>query len=74
MRVSKATNDDLTQINELVENLDNKDTIYQGIYEATINPDSPNMAFCTKVGNDVVASFLISKNVNLPYYKSHFHI
>ena len=43
-------------------------------YEATINPDSPNLSFVCKIYDDVIGAFLLAKDVNLEYYKSHFHI
>jgi hypothetical protein len=43
-------------------------------YEATINPDSPNLSFVCKIYDDVIGAFLLAKDVNLDYYKSHFHI
>jgi len=42
--------------------------------EATNNPDSANIAFVAKVYDNIVAAFILAKDVNLDYYKSHFHI
>ena len=44
------------------------------MYEATINPDSPNLSYVCKIGEDLIGAFLLAKDVNLDYYKSHFHI
>lgn len=32
------------------------------------------MSFSARVEDQIVATFLLSKDVNLDYYKSHFHI
>jgi hypothetical protein len=39
-----------------------------------MNPDAPWLSFTAKIGENVIAAFQISKDVNLEYYKSHFHI
>lgn len=39
-----------------------------------MNPDSGNLSFVCKVDDEVVGAFVMAKNVNLDYYKSHFHI
>lgn len=48
--------------------------MFEAIYEATINPDSPNLAFVLRIYDSVVGAFVLAKDVNLEYYKSHFHI
>jgi hypothetical protein len=35
---------------------------------------SPNLSFCARIDSTVIATFMISKDVNLDYYISHFHI
>jgi len=45
-----------------------------GHFKMAANPDSPWLAFCARVEDSVVAAFLISKDVNLNYYVSHFHV
>jgi len=44
------------------------------IYQAVIDPESKNQAFVAKIDETVTGVFVISKDVNLQYYKSHFHI
>ena len=58
----------------MLENLDDKKQDYEKLYEATMNPDSPNLCFVCKIEDDVIGAFLLAKDVNLEYYKSHFHI
>lgn len=58
----------------LLENLDDSEDVFKSIHEATVNPDSRNLAFVAKVDDDVVGAFVLAKDVNLDYYKSHFHI
>jgi hypothetical protein len=72
--VRRATSDDLPKIKDLIETLDDKEASFKQIYEATVNSDSPNLAFICKIYDDVIGAFLLAKDVNLDYYKSHFHI
>ena len=44
------------------------------IKAAVLQHDSGFMSFCARIYNNVVATFLISKDVNLEYLLSHFHI
>ena len=46
----------------------------EAIYEATINPDSVNLSFVAHIEGQIVGVFVLAKDVNLEYYKSHFHI
>jgi len=45
-----------------------------GYFKVAAGPDSPYLAFSARVEDSVVAAFLISKDVNLDYYVSHFHV
>jgi len=42
--------------------------------DAVSNMDSMWIAYAARVEGQVIAAFLISRDVNLNYYKSHFHI
>lgn len=44
------------------------------ISRAATSNDSPHIAFCARIFNSVVATFLLSKDVNLEYLLSHFHV
>ena len=57
-----------------METLDDKDAIFDAFYEATVNPDSPHIGFVAKIDDEVVGLFVLAKDINLDYYKSHFHI
>jgi len=39
-----------------------------------MNNDAPWLCFTAQIMDNVIGAFLISKDVNLEYYKSHFHI
>jgi hypothetical protein len=45
-----------------------------GMFKQAVAVDSPWLAFSARVEDSVVAAFLISKDVNLDYYVSHFHV
>lgn len=72
--VARAVPEDLEGVKDLLDNLDDKKANFDALYEATVNPDSPNLTFICKIGEDVVGAFLLAKDVNLDYYKSHFHV
>ena len=74
MQVQRAKNDDIERIKELLDSSDENQENFEKLYEATINPDSPNLSFVCRIGDDVIGAFLLTKDVNLDYYKSHFHI
>lgn len=74
VEVRRAVADDLPKIKELLESLEDREDSFKAIYEATVNSDSPNLAFICKIYDDVIGAFLLAKDVNLEYYKSHFHI
>lgn len=48
--------------------------ILRQISEAITKPDAPSLCYTAKIIDNIIGVFLISKDVNLEYYKSHFHI
>lgn len=72
--VRRASAEDIEKMKDLLENMVDKKQVFDQLYEATINPDSPNLSFVCRIYEDVVGAFLLAKDVNLDYYKSHFHI
>ena len=72
--VQRGASSDLEGVKELLDTLDDKKQAFDQIYEATVNPDSQNLSFVCRIGDDVVGAFLLAKDINLDYYKSHFHI
>ena len=74
LQISRAVKEDIEKFRDLIETLEDKKQIYETLYEATLNPDSPNLAFVCKIYDDVVGAFVLAKDINLEYYKSHFHI
>jgi len=46
----------------------------KNLSESTLNPDSANISFLAKIDDEVVGAFVLAKDVNLDFYKSHFHI
>ena len=49
-------------------------SIEEQIKNAVHAADTKWLAYSARVEDSVVATFVISKDVNLDYYKSHFHI
>lgn len=44
------------------------------INKAIHEHDSPFISFCARIYDTVVGTFLVSKDINLEYLLSHFHI
>ena len=78
MSVTRTTKADLDQIKGLIESsgtdVYQTGEILKQITHATNSFASPNLSFCARIENTVIATFMISKDVNLEYYISHFHI
>ena len=68
------TQADLEAATELISHLDEAKNMYQALYDCAVNPASVNYAFVAKIFDQVIGAFVISKDVNLEYYISHFHI
>ncbi len=39
-----------------------------------MNPESKNASFVAKIGDDIVGAFVLSREINLKYYVSHFNV
>ena len=74
MFVQRITQDELEAVSELTSTLEEAKNMYEALYDCAVNPASTNYGFCTKVHNQVIAAFVVSKDVNLEYYISHFHV
>lgn len=78
MHVSRTTKADIDQIMQLVESSGANSKfgaeILKQITNATTSFASPNLCFSARIDNTVIAAFMMSKDVNLDYYISHFHI
>lgn len=72
--MTRAMKGDFESIKILLETLDEKKNILEEVQEATVNPDSSNLSFVAKIDDEIVGVFVLAKDVNLEYYKSHFHI
>jgi hypothetical protein len=78
MAVSRTTKADLDQIKALIESsgtdVGDVEETMKSIVNATSSFASPNLSFCSRIDGNVIATFMISKDVNLDYYIAHFHI
>ena len=72
--VRRAVTDDIEDISTLTSHLDNSKIINDDVYSSLINPESKYQTYVAKIANTVTGVFVLSKDVNLKYYKSHFHI
>ena len=74
MHVKRIQQGDLEDVKEMISSLDESKAMYESLYECVINPASTNLGFVAKVFDETVGVFVISKDVNLDYYISHFHV
>lgn len=49
LEVRRTSSTDIEQIRELLEVTEDRDSLMEKFYEATINPDSPNLSFVCKI-------------------------
>ncbi len=78
IQVTKSIPDDYEEIRELLFSnptvTNDSPELTMGMFKQATQADSPWLAYSARVEDSVVAAFLISKDVNLPYYVSHFHV
>lgn len=74
MYVHRITQDDLDEAEDLICDLDEKEKFYKSLYDCAINPASTDFGFVAKIMDQIVGCFILSKDVNLDYYTSHFHV
>lgn len=77
LAVTRSLPTDMAGIDALIESASESEESKQVVAkfnDAINNLDSMWLAFSARVDGNVVASFLMSKDVNLEYYKSHFHV
>ena len=74
MHVRRAVVDDLETINDLIAGLDNEKAIQDDVYNSIVNPDTKMQTYISKIASTLTGLFVTSKDVNLEYYRSHFHI
>ena len=78
IQVSRTQPDDYDQIRDLLFSnptvTNDSPEVTLGMFKQATTADSPWLAFSARVEDSVVAAFLISRDVNLNYYVSHFHV
>ena len=74
MCVQRITQGELDAAEELIGTLEEAKPMYDALYECAVNPAATNYGFVAKVYDQIVGAFVISKDVNLEYYISHFHL
>lgn len=72
--VRRAVVDDIEDIQGLCMNLDNSKTINEDVYNSIVKNDSKYQTYVAKIASSITGVFVTSKDVNLDYYKSHFHV
>lgn len=76
--VTKTKEEDYEEIRELLfsntQITNDSPEVTMGMFMQATSADSPWIAYSAHVEDSVVAAFLISRDVNLDYYVSHFHV
>lgn len=70
----RVTGEDLDEAKELIDDLDEAQNFFKSLYDCAINPASTDFGFVAKIMDQIVGCFILSKDVNLDYYTSHFHV
>jgi len=74
LKVRLAEAGDYDRTKEFLTPLTNgKDTI-EAVYDVLVKKDTTKQCFLTTLNDDIMGVTVLSKDVNLPYYQSHFHI
>ena len=74
IRIRSATSTDIPDIKYLFDNLDNKEENITQVYDVLMEKRPDLSCFVALVRDQVIGTFIVARDVNLPYYKSHFHI
>jgi hypothetical protein len=79
MSMLRTLPDDMDNIAELIESSgesENKlNEVLGQVKMATDNEGSSSyLSFTAKIMGTVIATFLLTREVNMPYYLSHFHL
>lgn len=74
MYVQRIHTDDLQGTSDLCDVLEEASYMANALYDCAVNPSAKNYGFVAKVHDEIVGAFVVSKDVNLEYYISHFHI
>jgi len=74
MVVQRVEEKDLEEARDLILPLDESKEMHETLYDCALNPTSTNYGFIAKVFDQVIGAFVLSKDVNLEYYISHFHV
>uniref|UniRef100_A0A7S3MYV1 CFAP61 dimerisation domain-containing protein n=1 Tax=Strombidium inclinatum TaxID=197538 RepID=A0A7S3MYV1_9SPIT len=74
MEIHRITSNEIEAAQDLVSTLDESKKMKEALYDCAVNPASTNYGFVAKVMDEIIGAFVVSKDVNLEYYISHFHI
>eukprot|EP01022_Parablepharisma_sp_SALTPOND_P008302 TRINITY_DN1355_c0_g1_i1.p1 TRINITY_DN1355_c0_g1~~TRINITY_DN1355_c0_g1_i1.p1 ORF type:complete len:1491 (-),score=241.80 TRINITY_DN1355_c0_g1_i1:5780-10252(-) len=74
LKVRLAEPGDYGKTREFLQPLVNSEEATESIYEVMVNKDPTKQCFLTTLHDDIMGVLVLSKDVNLPYYQSHFHI
>jgi len=72
--VRRAEEEDVELFAALCSELDDQDEVIKNFTSGIDDEESKYLSFSVKVQGYLIGGFVITKNVNLEYYRSHFHI
>ena len=74
LRLRLADTPDYDKAKDFLQNLSDSKEMINNLYEVLVKKEASKQCFLTTLGDDIIGEAIITKDVNLPYYKSHFHI
>lgn len=74
IEVSLTTEDDMDEVLELIDHVENKEEIKEHTLEAIHTAAEGRLPFTVFCNEEIIGLFVITKSVNLEFYKSHFCI
>jgi len=74
LNVYLAEADDYARAKEFLLPLMNNNEALDSVTEVLVNGDKTKQCFLIALNADIMGVLVMSKDVNLPYYQSHFHI
>ena len=77
LNVNYATKENLYNSTFLFENLKDakeENRLFQIAYESILNKTTKFSTICAKINESIIGLFIVSKEVNISYYESHFTV
>ena len=74
IKVRKAEESDLDQVKSFLDTSEQKLEVIEEINNAVLNKEKHRIAYLALIREEIIGLVVLSRDVNIPYYTSHFHI